>query len=301
MHNPEITKIDVTKLLRIIYKDKKLFLTLIISFGLFGVFYSLTLDNIYKSESILLANDQSSGFNENNSVFSILAGETEKNSADIAMESLLSEDFFRQKIFSNKDLLNEFTGAKTYDSKKDQVTFKESLFYKDEYNNRTLKSGYSVLDSTLDFKKIFSMEYDKRSGFYIISAEHTSPELAQRWLKIVLRNLDDYMKIKESKRSSNSISALEDLLVTTSSVDVRRSISRLIERELKVLVLAEASDYYIFNVVQSPTLPLLKDRPARSIICIFIFIVGFILTTLIVLIRSNSEPIKEKISFITSA
>ena len=84
-------------------------------------------------------------------------------------------------------------------------------------------------------------------------------------------------------------------------MDVRRSISRLIERELKVLVLAEASDYYIFNVVQSPTLPLLKDRPARSIICIFIFIVGFILTTLIVLIRSNSEPIKEKISFITSA
>lgn len=301
MENLNSTKIDYLKILRIIFQDRVFFIKFLAAVALGAIIFSLSLENIYKSESILLANDSSSGFEDNNNFLSLLSGDNESSAADVAMESLFSEDFFREKIFSDKLFLNELIGAKSFDEDNDLVIYKQSLFKVNDQSVMVPKKGYDFLKTTLIFEKIFDMEFDKRSGFYIISAEHTSPILAQRWLKRVLRDLDDYMKIKESKRSYKSVAKLEELLIKTSSVDVRRSISKLIERELKVLVLAEASDYYIFNVVQSPTLPLLKDRPSRAILCIFIFILGFIVSIFLVLYRSNQGKIKEKIDYITSA
>ena len=51
--------------------------------------------------------------------------------------------------------------------------------------------------------------------------------------------------------------------------------SSLIQDQVQVLMLAEASDDYVFKPIVSPIAPEKKSKPSRALICILGTIIGF--------------------------
>ena len=61
--------------------------------------------------------------------------------------------------------------------------------------------------------------------------------------------------------------------------------SGLIEEQIKEKMLASVYDNYLFDVVQEPTLPILKSKPSRALICVLGTLLGGMLGLVIVLVR----------------
>ena len=54
--------------------------------------------------------------------------------------------------------------------------------------------------------------------------------------------------------------------------------SSLIQDQVQVLMLAEASDDYVFKPIVSPIAPEKKSKPSRALICILGTIIGFMIS-----------------------
>ena len=61
--------------------------------------------------------------------------------------------------------------------------------------------------------------------------------------------------------------------------------SDLIEEQIKEKMLASVYDNYLFDVIQEPTLPILKSKPSRALLCVLGTLLGGMLGLVIVLVR----------------
>ena len=61
--------------------------------------------------------------------------------------------------------------------------------------------------------------------------------------------------------------------------------AELIEKQTKTVMLANASDEYVFQVIEPPVAPELKSEPKRALICVLGTLLGGMLAVLFVLIR----------------
>ena len=71
------------------------------------------------------------------------------------------------------------------------------------------------------------------------------------------------------------------------------TIRKLIEQQTKTVMLANASDEYVFQVIEPPVAPELKSEPKRALICVLGTLLGGVLAMVFVLIRhySRSEAV----------
>ena len=78
--------------------------------------------------------------------------------------------------------------------------------------------------------------------------------------------------------AETQIKYLKESLEKTNLSDVRRVMSSLIQDQVQVLMLAEASDDYVFKPIVSPIAPEKKSKPSRALICILGKIIGFMIS-----------------------
>jgi uncharacterized protein involved in exopolysaccharide biosynthesis len=68
-------------------------------------------------------------------------------------------------------------------------------------------------------------------------------------------------------------------------VSLTEVFSELIEEQTKTVMLANASDEYVFQVIEPPVAPELESEPSRTLICVLGTMLGGMLGLLLVLIR----------------
>ena len=61
--------------------------------------------------------------------------------------------------------------------------------------------------------------------------------------------------------------------------------AELIEQQTKTVMLASASDEYVFQVIDPPVAPELKSEPQRALICALGVLLGGMLAVVLVLVR----------------
>jgi hypothetical protein len=300
-------EIDLRELFYVLQKGKKIIVSLTAFVSIIGVIYSLSLPNIYQSNTVLVpvnSPDGISGALGSYNSFAGLAGITlpsggnEGNSAK-AIQKIRSLSFFENNILPNIHL-PDLMAVKSWNSKTNIVAFDESIY---DTSSNTWIRNYShpqqQIPSAQESFEVFktahlSLSDDKKSGFVTISIKHQSPFVAKQWLELVVNEVNVFYRQKDKSESEKAVSYLNQQISMTGLSEIKQVLAQLLKEETKKLTLIEANQYYVFDYIDPPAVMEKKSEPKRALICIFGVLLGVILSVVIVLLRHYA--VKQKVA-----
>ena len=283
-------EIDLKELIIALWNSKIFIIITSTFFILSSVIYSLSLPNIYKSNAILIpANQQdtiSSSLGSLSSLANIsginLASST-SNDAQEAIARIKSYDFFSIYFIPNVSYQN-IVATKKWDSKSNIITYDDNLF--DTKTNKWIDSRKpSLQEAYEEYKNKVLISQDNLTQFITISVDHHSPTIAKKWLDIIILNINESMRDRDKKEAQNAVTYLKNSYASTEIQSIREVISKLLENQIQVLMLAASKKAYVLEILESPIIPEKKSMPSRSLICIIGGILGIFFSSSIVLVR----------------
>jgi uncharacterized protein involved in exopolysaccharide biosynthesis len=138
--------------------------------------------------------------------------------------------------------------------------------------------------------KIEQVTEERKSGLVTISISWDDPVLAARWANDLVRRTNLYLRDRSIEWSNRNIDYLNDQLKKTSVVQVQQAIYRLLEAEIKKVMIAQGSEEYAFKIVDAAVPPERRSWPKRGLATIFGFVVGLIGACLYVPFKKGAVP-----------
>lgn len=307
MHNHDLENFNDEVSLKEIFlvlSSKKILITTITTLSaIFAVLYSLSLPNIYTSNALLAPTSSEDSLSNKLGSFSPLAGLAglglsadpgSKSSEAIARIS--SYDFFVNQFIPNIDFEN-LVAAKKWIKTSNTLNYDSSIFNKT--SNKWVTSDKppflskpSNQEAYEIYTKILTISEDKRTSFISISIEHISPFIAEKWLKLIIHNINDHMRELDKSIAKSSIDFLNVTAQKTNLSEMKLVISKLVENQVQILTLAESNKDYVFKAISSPIAPEKKSKPSRSSIASMGTFIGFMISIIISLLLYYLAPKK---------
>jgi uncharacterized protein involved in exopolysaccharide biosynthesis len=290
-------EIDLRELFYVLLEGKWIIVSLTSFVSIIGVIYSLSLPNIYQSNTMLVPVNSSSGISGALGSYSGLAGLAgislpsggdEGNSAK-AIQKISSLSFFENNILANIHL-PDLMAVQSWNSKTNTLAFNESIY--DTSSNSWIRDySYpqqqipSSQESYEVFKQHLSLSDDKKSGFITLSIKHQSPFVAKQWVELVVNEINAFYRQKDKSESEKAVSYLNQQISMTGLSEIKQVLAQLLQEETKKLTLIEANQYYVFDYIDPPAAMEQKSEPKRALICILIALLGGMLSIVLVFIR----------------
>lgn len=292
-------EIDLKELFSILVQGKWIITSATIFFSIFGIFYSLSLPNIYESEALLAPVDESSSLMSGVlSEYSGLAGlagislpdgDNSSNSKK-AIEVMSSLSFFENYIMP-KIFLPDLMAVESWENQLNKIIYDESIFKKDS-NTWVRDVSYpkklipSAQESFTVFKNDhFNLSEDNKTGYVTLSVKHQSPLLAKKWVETIFKEINAFYRLKDKTESEKAIAYLNKQVAATSLTEIREVTASLLQKEIQKLTLVEANNDYVFEYIYPPSLMEKKSEPRRIFIFILFFLFGGMLSIFLVLLR----------------
>ena len=290
-HQNSDDEIRLLDIFNILWKEKILILSVSSIFAFCSVFYALSLPNIYTSDVVLKVAGSNGASMSNNSQFGSIAalagvnigtggGMDEK--ADLAKQTIRSRDFVKH-VSKFDEVLPSLMALKEYDPTSQSIIFDEEVY--DSSNQKwisPLPSEYEVYKKFLSMVNVF---IDIDTGFLAISVSHQSPYFAKYFLELIINELNNIERNRDIAEAQRSKEYLGEQLGIYKVADIRNSINALIQSQLETEMLANVRVDYLLRPLDSAYVPEKKSAPVRSMICISITFIGFLLSVFVVLIR----------------
>ena len=127
----------------------------------------------------------------------------------------------------------------------------------------TLEDGYKAFD-----KNILNVVENRKTSLINISVTWEDPVLAKKWTDGLIDAANDRLRTQAIDRSTRTLEYLEKISTTMSITEVKATIYKLIETEIKKQMIAAGGKDYAFRVVDPAVLPEHKDSPKRSLFLI---------------------------------
>lgn len=108
----------------------------------------------------------------------------------------------------------------------------------------TLAEGYKYFN-----EQIRSISEDRKTGLVTLQIDWTDRQEAAKWANELVDELNAEMRRRAISQADASMEYLEDELRTTSAVEVRAAISKLMESQTKQRMLAHVTRDYSFRIV----------------------------------------------------
>ena len=282
-----IDEIDLRELFSVIWEARKVIIITTSIFAVFSVVYALSLTNYYQSDSVLVAEGQvtpSSNISQLGGLASMVGINLQPSSGDKALEALelARSRAFLSHLLTFDEILPSLMAAKKFDASTNKIVFNKKLY--DDYNKEWVDLKPTYLEAYEVYIGMLSTARDKKTGFISISIEHVSPVFAKEFLSMIIKETNSLMRQKDLEQSVKSLNYLKSELSKTSLVEIRDSITTLIEAQLQTQMMAKLNDDYVLSTIEPPFIPEEKSRPSRSEICILITLFGGILSVMVVLI-----------------
>jgi LPS O-antigen subunit length determinant protein (WzzB/FepE family) len=274
-------EIDVRQLFYVIWDKKFLIVVLTSIFAILSIFYALSLPNIYKSEVVMMPVEDSSGVGgalgqyrgvANLAGISIPSTSSSSKSQE-AVTRIQSLEFFSNYFLPNI-MLENLLAVKEWNQSSNTIVYDENIFNAETLTwTRIVEPPKSIIPSSQEayevYKEVININEDKNTSYVSLSIEHQSPYIAKKWVEIIIQQIDNLMRNKDKKESMRSIEYLNSVASTTNYEAIKQALSSLQQEQMKLLMMVEANENYIFKVLDSPVVPEMKSRPRRSVIVIF--------------------------------
>ena len=297
IQNHVVNDYGIKELISLLFSHKLLIFIITSVFAIGSITISLLIPNTYQSDILL-----ESGRDNENSLgqsaaqlgqlaslagFSIAGGKGTSISTDLAL--LESRAFLTQYIEKNDILIPLFAGTK-WNHQSEKLILNEDIYSESEQKwTRPVKGNQkpkpSLLEASIEFKKLLTIDHDISTGLVSISIEFLSPALAQSWLQSLIEQLNFYVKDKEIAVIKKNISYLEAQAKLVENTDVRAVFYGLLEEQQKKVMLAQSSEEYVFKVLDPAVIPERKFAPKRALICVLGTMTGFFLAIVLVFLQ----------------
>lgn len=289
-------EIDLRELFFALWRGKWTIILATFVFSVGGVVFALMQPNTYKSQ-VLLTPTQSSGSGGLSGSLGSLAAFAGVNvgsvdQADPKVEALavVQSRKFIETFITKHDLLVPLMAIKSWNEDSNQISYNDEL-----YNIETQEWVFDEdegesLEPTLwqahkKFTDIFSVSEDKENGMVTISIISKSPFIAQRWVTLIVEDINEWMKTKALNEASSKIQYLQTQINQTQVVELQNMFYSLVEEQYKTQMLAEVEEEFVFKTIDPAVAAEEKDGPKRALICVLATLLGGILGVAIVLIR----------------
>jgi hypothetical protein len=289
-------EIDLREVFSVLWQGK---ISIIIG-GLLGailsVGYALSLPNIYTAEAVMAPKAEGSGLSGLAGQFGGLAGLAgidigvgEASKTQIALETIKSRSFFAEYLY--EDVLVALMAAEGWDRESGKIIVNEEIY--DSLSQKWIR------DAQLPFKKkpsvqeaheVFISDHlvvaeDKQTSFVSLKVKHYSATVARDWVSAIIGGIEASVREKEVREAERSILFLKAESSENSLISLNEVFASLIEEQTKKIVLANASEEYVFEVIEPPVAAEVKSEPKRSLICILGTLLLGMLAVLFVLIK----------------
>lgn len=292
-------EINIAWISSILWQAKRLILLVTLLFGLFAIGYSLYLPNIYQSQAILVAADETAGIGVAGQLGSLAAiagvnlgkGKGEDKS-ELAVNILKSTDFII-KFLQRHNAAIDLMAAESWDPISRNIKYDNSVY--DQARSIWTRDVEPPLlpepsGQTLnkEFVKIFRVSKDKLTGIITMTISHPSPVIAKRWLDLLIADINEEVRQRDQLQAEKSINYLTAKAAETNLAELRTIFYKMIEEQTKTLLLANVRDEYALKVIDPPLEAEEKSEPKRALIVILFTVIGFLLSVLIVLLRASA-------------
>ncbi|MCE2594054.1 hypothetical protein K6Y31_04415 [Motilimonas cestriensis] len=288
-------EIDLRELFGALWKGKWLIIFCTFIFAVGAVIFAINQPNYYKAQALLApsSGEGSSGGLGQLGGLAALAGVNigggKSDKTQLAMAVLKSREFQTRFINKYDVKIPLFAGLKWSKDSGDLALDPEVYDpIKNEWT-REVQPGESVIptdwESYKEFNPVVSVSQDQDNGLVTVSVEFLSPTLAQKWVALLIKDLNQVMKEKELLESEKNINYLQEQLGQTTIADMQSVFYQLIEDQIKNRMLAEVQDEFVFKVVDPAVVPEEKSKPKRALICVLGTLLGGMLGCAIILVR----------------
>ncbi|MCG7547232.1 Wzz/FepE/Etk N-terminal domain-containing protein [Pseudoalteromonas sp. Of7M-16] len=292
----EKDEVDVSELFTVVASRKWFLFGITSIFAILSIALSLSLPNIYKSEVLLSPAHESKSSNLGGLAGQLggiagltgisLGGGDDKTT--LALEVLKSRQFIKSFI-EKHDLLPDLMAVKEWNQGKNEIVYDEELYdvdsktwVRDVEPPKTAKP--SRQEAYIEFKKVFEVNEAKDTGYVTISIDHQSPEIAQRWVELLVMEINQTIKTMDVVEAEKSIKFLEEQLSKNDIAELKTVLFGLIEEQVKTIMFSESRAEYVFKTIDPAIVPELKHSPKRAVICVAGTVFGFIVGIVIILI-----------------
>ena len=132
------------------------------------------------------------------------------------------------------------------------------------------------------------VDEDKSTGLVRLMIQWKDPGTAAEWANRLVVRLNERMQSESVDEAARSIKYLEGELAKTASVEVRASIYRLIEGQMKLAMAANARPAYAFKVIDPATPPDRPVSPKALLLAVVAAVVGTAIGAIVALLRDRS-------------
>lgn len=299
----EADEISLRDLWYAVWTGKWLIASFVVVFAIGSVILALYLPNIYQSKTLLAPSEDAQGGGMSRMAGQLgglaslaginLASSGGTSKIAVGIEVLKSRDFITAFI-ERHNVLPELMAAKAWNPETKSVIFDKELYnsvegswVRDVEPPRQPKP--SAWEAYKAFGDILSVSQDRETGFITVSVEHLSPVVAEKWLRLLIHDVNQVMRDKDVDEARRSIAFLEKQLGGTALADMRAVFYQLIEEQTKIIMLAEVRDEYVFSTIDPPVVPEEKIKPKRALICIVGVTLGGILAVMFLLVKYMVE------------
>lgn len=297
-------EIDLREIWDVLWKGRWWITGTTLLFSAIALIYSINLPNRYKSEVVLApAQEQSGGLGGLTAQYgnlAAMAGITlpggQNSNVDQALALVKSWPFLTDFI-ERYNLKPKIMAVKGWDKESNKIIYDTNIYDPDSFqwvrepkpDRPSEPSSYETYDV---FSKMISVSHDSKSGLIKLSVEYYVPQLAYEWTMLLIQELNRHFQMRDIREATKNIEYLREKINETSITEMQAVFYRMIESQMKTLMLAEVSDEYLAKSVVRPMLPERKSRPSRLIILFVSSILGFggsIFFVLLISVIKNKE------------
>lgn len=286
-----------------LWNGKWIIMLTTLAFSVAAVVYALSLPNIYKSEVLLTPVAESGGLNLSGQLGSLaamagvnLGKDKAGNKSELAFELLKSRDF-AMRFMDRHQIAIDLLATKSWDPMQNTLNYDKDI-YDPELKKWTreveppLTPEPSLQTLYKEFSEIYHASKDKQTGLVKLSIEHPSPYLAKRWLDLIVQDINAEIRQRDLDEAERSIKYLEQKINEAQLAEIKTMLYSLIEEQTKTVVLANVRDEYVLKVIDPAVVPEEKDKPGRALIVVLFFIIGMMLSSLVIVLRFLSQQDK---------
>jgi uncharacterized protein involved in exopolysaccharide biosynthesis len=291
------SEIDIIELVSILKNNFKFIFSTVFIITAITAAISLTFDNIYRSEAVVAfpnsnnSSSLSSVVGSSSSLLGSLSGNLlpDLGANDENVINLMrSKDFFKT-LYLKEDFLIYLMASKKYDPVSFETTIDPKKY--DTKNKKWVrkvnfpkKVKPSLQEAHKYFMESFNIVEDDKNNIIILSYDHKSALITKNNLKLFIDELNDYVRNRDIKKAQKGIEYIQSKLNEEKISEIRNVLAAVMEKDIQTLSLAEKSEEFVLEIIDSPYVPEKKLKPRRSIICLFAAFIATIFCISLVLI-----------------
>ena len=276
MNNISQSALELKTLTILILDNSRFIGVWVLAMTTLSIIYSLMATPIYEATATLTHSSAMSRSQSSSTSLEAVASIVQGGSLDsagvsseekIAIKRITSKDYF-QRIYSNPLLLSclyEECDLSRLDAENEESSAVNNTFAKPPFMKAYKK-----------FRKNFAVFPNVEVTSF--SFRHHSPTTAYSFLNWIIRDSNNYVRDHDVTKANNTIKFLNTTLLGTQNMEVQKLVSALISKEIQTLALSEKTEFFAFEILDSPYIPENRIFPKRSQIVLTTFFISLFLS-----------------------